>query len=316
MAWLVWADGTVTVIGQQQLALAVENKLGSELTQAQYSASLARGSATLSRIPINARLSAVTTANLDPTDIAGGAFGPASNPAESNGAAEMANGAGPGDDLRDITEFRVDESGQLIVTDTGEAAGAAEGFAGAIVAVGGATAARSILRVIMGNVTRITAGHWAALPGWARTALGAIGLGVGIDLALNVPGIPGDSIILGGDGDGAHMPTHLQDGHLGAHIVGSWNANGVTFYRLSDGKLAVQNKKGRWKVWRPKRPVVLMPGGANNLRTLLKADKILNQQAKAIAKMLNRRAPRARKASSSEPKHVTILQSDGKSVNY
>jgi len=192
-------------------------------------------------------------------------------------------------------------------------AGAAGGLAVGVTI----TAARALLRAAMAGATRITRAHWNRLPGWAQSLLAGVGLGVGIDLALDVPGIPGESIILGGGGgDGEpHFGPHLMDGHLGVTVVGQWVANGVRFYRLSDGKLAVQNKQGRWKVWRPKKPIVIMPGGATNLKTLLRADAVLNRQAKRIASMLNRRAPRPRKGSKTSPAGPVIIQSDGRVVN-
>jgi len=178
--------------------------------------------------------------------------------------------------------------------------------------------ARTLLRAAMGGATRITRAHWNRLPGWAQSLLAGVGLGVGIDLALDVPGIPGESIILGGGGGGGpdlHMGQHLTDGHLGVTVVGGWVANGVQFYRLSDGKLAVQNSKGRWKVWRPKKPIVLYSGGAVNLKTLLRADAVLNRQAKRIAAMLNRRAPRAKRSGKGAGNAPVIIQADGKVVN-
>ena len=78
---------------------------------------------------------------------------------------------------------------------------------------------------------------------------------------------------------------------MGGTVVSSWEANGVTFYRLADGRLATQNKHGRWKVWRPKRPVVLhrTGPGARDLGTLLEADAVLQKGAKRIARMLRAR---------------------------
>jgi len=211
----------------------------------------------------------------------------------------------PGDDLRDFVG----------PTDTGgQPQPVAQ--AGPVVAI-----ALRLLRALMGTATRVTAQHWGRLPGWAQSLLSGVGIGVGFDLALDIPGVPGESGILGnvpglggGGGELAHMPSHLVDGHLGAHIIGSWVANGVTFYRLSDGKLAVQNKLGRWKVWRPKKPIVIMPGGANNLRTLLRADAVLNRQSKKIASMLNRRAAGRRpRAAHTDPKAVVVV-TDGHKV--
>jgi len=195
--------------------------------------------------------------------------------------------------------------------------------AGSVAVAGGAVAqiALRLLRAAMGSVTRITAQHWNSLPAWARSILAGVGIGVGVDLAADIPGVPGESFIrrFGDDGSGSalavqHVTPHLVDGHLGAHVVGSWVANGVTFYRLSDGKLAVQNKQGRWKVWRPKKPIVIMPTGAGDLRTLLRADAVLNRQAKRIATMLNRRAPRPKRGKAGAEKGVIVLQEHGKTA--
>ena len=134
---------------------------------------------------------------------------------------------------------------------------------------------------------------WAALPGWLKTILtgaGFTGLALVVDGITDIEQLP--NLLEFGDGAGAG--DHVMHG---AAVVGSWVANGVTFYRLADGKLAVQNKLGRWKVWKPKRPIVLYAGGAINLKTMLRADKVLNKQAKQIASMLNRRAPRPRRPS-------------------
>lgn len=167
--------------------------------------------------------------------------------------------------------------------------------------------AMRILLSFMGRATVITAMHWNRLPGWVRTALSTAGLTVGSDLA--VEGVTGGEGLIPGrmlPGNSESSEPFLEAGgmlaphddipgvHLGAHIVGSWVANGVTFYRLSDGRLAVMNKRGRWKVWKPKKPIVIMPTGAINLKTLIRADAVLNRQAKKLAAILNRRAPRPR----------------------
>lgn len=186
--------------------------------------------------------------------------------------------------------------------------------------------ALQVLRVLLGRATVITARAWGQLPGWARAALAGAGFGIGVDIALNRD-IPLITLpFQGGDGGamqladrpfGPELPAgqhiDIPGVHLGAHVIGSWVANGVTFYRLSDGKLAVQNLKGRWKVWRPKKPIVLYATGAVDLKTLLRADAVLNRQAKRIARLLNRRAPtRAKKPT--EPKTV-IIESHGRAVN-
>ncbi len=150
---------------------------------------------------------------------------------------------------------------------------------------------------------------WNSMPGWVRAALVAVGVTAGTTLVMD--DIP--IIDIGGGGGNGHPGPHLE--HLGAHVIGGWTANGVQFYRLSDGKLAVQNKQGRWKVWKPKKPVVLMPGGASNLRTLLRADAILNKQSKKLAKMLNKRAPRARKSTKGGGSGTNIAMRSGTIVD-
>jgi len=163
------------------------------------------------------------------------------------------------------------------------------------VRVGGPLSAR-MMRHITG-IPGISIGSrlgWGTLPAWFRTGLAAAGFTgatVVVDQLLEaggLPSIPG----IGGGGGLDDIPFRSGWGNVG--VVGGWTANGVQFYRLSNGYLAVQNKLGRWKVWKPKKPIVIYPGGKINLRTMLKADKVLTRQAKQIASMLNRRAPRSK----------------------
>lgn len=154
--------------------------------------------------------------------------------------------------------------------------------------------------------------RWNDLPAWVKTVLVTVGIIAGTEFIIDDPvGI----IPFVGDDAGPLAGFHGHPGFEQTSIVGSWVANGVTFYRLSDGKLAVQNKRGRWKVWRPKKPIVLMPGGATNLKTLLRADRLLDSQAKKIAKMLNRRAPRTKRAPSSAQKQIIIAQEGSKVID-
>jgi len=121
---------------------------------------------------------------------------------------------------------------------------------------------------------------WNRLPGWLRAILPTAGITVGTTIAVD---LATDGIGSGPAGPG--IPG-------GGQVVGGWTANGIQFYRLADGRLAVQNRKGRWRVWRPRRPIVLMPTGAPDLRTALRADAVLAKQGRAIAAMLRRRGYR------------------------
>jgi len=208
--------------------------------------------------------------------------------------------AGPqaGDDLRDFVQpVSVDPrlTGDNPVTDE---------FGAPVAGAGIAVAGRALRLILGGGGGRLTAAIWNSLPSLVRTALTQVGIGVGALIAFNgdipfitLPG-QGDSLPAPFVGPSATLdiPMGSANPMQGAQVVGSWVANGVTFYRLLDGKIAVQNKKGRWKVWRPKRPIVLYADGASSLKTMLRADKALNKQAKKIAAMLNRRAPRRKNA--------------------
>ncbi len=178
-----------------------------------------------------------------------------------------------------------------------------------------------LLRGFMRSPGAITSATWNMLPTWAKAVLIQGGIGIGSFIAIDAFGGGDDEVSPGPVSPSPNLPVVSPPGGGGAHvdsfgmhlsspIVGSWNTNpsnpamGQTFYRLMDGKLAVMNKKGRWKVWKPKKPVVLYSGGTKNLKTLLKADAIITKEAKKLRKMLDRRAPRAKRAST--PKVIAV----------
>jgi len=149
-------------------------------------------------------------------------------------------------------------------------------------------------QVVRGPLTRGLILRWQSLPGWARTVLAAAGITAGTDIVFDMgPGddgwidvpfidLPGLPPIGAGSGDPV---TQMVE----AMTVSTWDANGVQFHRLSDGRLAVRNKHGVWKIWRPKKPIVLMPTGASDLKDLLRADEIVQKQAEKIKKVLRNR---------------------------
>jgi len=212
---------------------------------------------------------------------------------------DTGTGTGPqaGDDLRDYQVFQAAVS-PGVMNGISTVAPLAGGFA--------VLAGRALRQILGGGGGRLTAAIWNSLPGAVRTTLVQLGIGVGAMVAFNgdipfitLPGQKSDVVPFDPTQEGVMTPgVDIQIGTASplqqVGVVGSWVANGVTFYRLADGKLAVQNKRGRWKVWRPKKPIVLYADGASSLKTMLRADKALNKQAKKIAAMLNRRAPRRR----------------------
>ena len=159
----------------------------------------------------------------------------------------------------------------------------------------GSTMARNVFGVVraLGGGLQV---QWMRLPGWVRNVVSVIGIAEGSDIIFRDDSGGGGGIMSGQGGPSAIdvMPgPGVYPGQIAA--IGSWVANGVTFYRLNNGYIAVQNTKGRWKVWKPKRPIVLMPSGAGNLRTLLKADRVVHRQIGRLKKVINRRYPRAKK---------------------
>jgi len=223
----------------------------------------------------------------------------------------IAGGMQAGDDLRDFQQVSTLTGDNPVTDEFGIAAPASFGVALAM--------AGRALRIIMGGGGgRLAAATWNALPALVRSALTQAGIGIGAFIAFNgdIPFItlPGQ----GGPGDPLlPMPQNGVDIQVGGHamhaaaVVGSWNTNpkdpsmGVTFYRLANGWLAVQKKNGSWKTWKPKKPIVLYADGAKDLKTLVKAERAVTKQAKALAKIINRRA--APKKRSTAATHSPII---------
>lgn len=206
------------------------------------------------------------------------------------GLAEVA-GLPAGADLRDYGLARSTEPWGMVPGGGQDGRGAVPGgdsaIPGPVMAAVQAIAAQRGLRTF-GAV-------WNFLPGWVKAALLLVGI-----TAASVLIIRG----IRGRGDGG-LPSGGDVGGLpGVQVVGTWIANGVQFYRLADGRLAVQNKRGRWKVWRPKKPIILFSTGAKDLRTLLRADAVLNREAKKIRRMLDRRVGGARRAPRAAPQII------------
>lgn len=133
-----------------------------------------------------------------------------------------------------------------------------------------------------------------------RGAVAALVAYVGAILAdsflvdIDIPFTPSvdlpDIIQIGGGG--GRPPSGFQHGA----VVKTWQANGRTFYKFEDGYQAVQKNDGSWKVWKPKKPVVYVPGGAMSRRTARKMAQIYANERKKAKKDFDlvERAPRQR----------------------
>jgi hypothetical protein len=83
------------------------------------------------------------------------------------------------------------------------------------------------------------------------------------------------------DPEAVHNALHTE-------IASAWEANGVWFYRLTNGRLAVRNKHGVVKSWRPKKPIVLYRSGNRDMRDIFRADAVISKVARKMAKLLRR----------------------------
>lgn len=179
-------------------------------------------------------------------------------------------------------------------TDLTQVVGATIGLATLIRLVAtraGPAVARAVATVIGGFASRGRALiRWNQLPAWIRNLLIGFGIAEGTAIVIeeitdiDIPTISDILPTIGGGGGGDPVAQMVE-----AMTVSTWRANGVQFHRLSDGRLAVRNKHGVWKIWRPKKPIVLFATGATDLPTLLRADRAINKQAKKIAAMLRSR---------------------------
>ena len=211
-----------------------------------------------------------------------------------------------GADLRDLPTVQPSPTGSTepwwgwaAETEPTSTAGAPAGVA----AVGLIALALRTLLAMVGRGGRVTRLAYSRLATWQKFVLQGAGIVIGTILSNELV-----DRLMGGDGDGsdgemAQLPAGTtglvpRDGqhmdiegvHLGAHIIGQWVANGVTFYKLSDGKQAVRRKNGTWRIWRPKKPIVIYSDGSSSLKTLLRADAAVTRQAKKLYAMLQRRA--------------------------
>jgi len=170
-----------------------------------------------------------------------------------------APGPQAGDDLRDFPQGQsVSLTGDNPITDE-----MGVPVAGTALAIAG----RALRLIMGGGGGRLTSAIWNSLPAFVRTVLIQFGIGIGALIAfsgdipfITLPGQgeqPFDPSQEGGDIIPTGPAVDIQIGahpdlpgvHLGAHVIGSWNTNpknpalGVTFYRLSNGRLGGPEEK-------------------------------------------------------------------------
>ena len=129
---------------------------------------------------------------------------------------------------------------------------------------------------------------WANLPTALKGLLTGLGIERAVDILWDWDGEGSDSGLIPFNifGSGSDDPTTAM---VEAMTVSTWEANGQTFHRLSDGRQAVRKKSGVWTIWRPKKPTVLFSTGAADIKDLLKAEKIITKQLKSLKKAMKSR---------------------------
>jgi len=101
--------------------------------------------------------------------------------------------------------------------------------------------------------------------------------------------LPGQQSFLGEMPPGYDPSNLVGTGIDPNQIAYSWNTGTAVFYRLTNGKIAVQKKNGTWKVYRPKRHIVI-PADPK-IGTLLKAHRKVN----SLVDKLDRQADASRR---------------------
>jgi len=84
-------------------------------------------------------------------------------------------------------------------------------------------------------------------------------------------------------------------------IVKTWEANKIWFAKQADGKMLVYKTDQTIKTWKPKKPLVVYPGGKVNLDTFTDIAKYAIKTAKTVDKVLRVLRPRAPRARRSGP---------------
>lgn len=137
--------------------------------------------------------------------------------------------------------------------------------------------------------------RWASIPTVVRVILVSLGITEAVDFVFDTDGEGEDFGLVPLPihrlfGDGALSPGETIFINNRTYTVAShWVANSIIFYRFQSGHQGVRNKHGVWKIWKPKKPIVLYRTGADDLKTLVAADMAIEKQAKKVAKVLTRR---------------------------
>lgn len=74
-------------------------------------------------------------------------------------------------------------------------------------------------------------------------------------------------------------------------VVKSWSTPTANFVKLQDGRGGAQKADGTWTYYRYPKSTPIYASGARNLKDMLKADRALERQMRAVKKAVDRRFP-------------------------
>jgi len=84
------------------------------------------------------------------------------------------------------------------------------------------------------------------------------------------------------------LTGQLGAGYAGQNVAYSWSTGTAEFFRLTDGRIAVQKKNGVWKLYRPAKHIVIPRDP--KIGTLLRAHKKVNKMVSRLASKVPRKS--------------------------
>jgi len=177
----------------------------------------------------------------------------------------------------------------------------------------GAVAGLGIARgAVISKVALLAALRSVPVVGFALAAAVSLIVADSILVDVDIPFVPSfggiDIPFIGGGGSPGDWAV-AQHGP----VVKEWSANGTPFVMFQDGFMAARRKTGVWHFWKPKKPIVYVPGSAMSARQAGKLATVYAREKKRAKKMYGLVDSRQGK-SSPAPKTVIVNESGPGSV--
>jgi len=179
------------------------------------------------------------------------------------------------------------------------------GLLGAFASIG------AVRGIMLSKVAIVAAARAVPVIGLALGSFLSLVLADSVLVDIDIPFVPS----IGGNGAGAQIALTGGVGEWATAqhgpVVKEWFANGTPFVMFADGWQAAQRRNGVWKFWKPKKPIVVVPGGPlsrKNTRKLATLYANAKKQAKKDFGLVDSRQGQTRKP-------VIIRESGPGSIN-